>query len=131
MGRYYSFLWWSLTDSNSTLSGDVQNTAVLSLNEFNLLEQLIQIYPNPATEVVTIKSDAVNVKKIVLYSIMGVEVLFQLNTKPLNISKLEKGIYFIKIETENSGSLGQNYWLINMECYIKFVFIKRFLILIM
>ena len=68
----------------------------------------IQIYPNPATSFLNIESENELVKRITFYSIDGREVKsLKRNQKAckLNISDLEKGFYFIKIELENSNIL--------------------------
>jgi len=73
-----------------------------------LSDENIKLYPNPASSFLNIESENELIKRITFYSIDGREVMsLKKNQKAcsLNISDLEKGFYFIKIELENSNIL--------------------------
>ena len=73
----------------------------LSLNETEL-QQIINIYPNPAKESIYIEiAENIEIEKITIYDILGKIVLTEKNSfNKLNLSDLNSGILFIKIETE-------------------------------
>lgn len=96
----------ALTESNSTFTGAVQNTT-LAIEDKNLLKNLIQVYPNPANVEVFISSKNVVIKNVMLHTILGEEIISKNNSTPINISKLARGVYVIKIETELNGTLKQ------------------------
>jgi len=60
----------------------------------------ISIYPNPTTDVLYIKSEF-NIVSIEIYNNLGQLVLSNSHKKEINISKLNQGIYFMKIKNEN------------------------------
>jgi len=63
---------------------------------------LIKLYPNPANDFISIESDK-RINNVLITDIVGREVLLESdNFNKLNISKLTKGIYIVKI------SLGDN-----------------------
>ncbi|MCX7985967.1 MAG: T9SS type A sorting domain-containing protein [Bacteroidales bacterium] len=56
------------------------------------------IYPNPASNYINIISNNIKeINKIEVYNINGVLVLTSTNTKNINISNLENGVYFIRV----------------------------------
>jgi cephalosporin-C deacetylase len=61
----------------------------------------VQIFPNPAADILTIRMDNKDNSDIKIYDILG-RIVFVNNTKtnetPLNISQLAKGAYFIEIK---------------------------------
>lgn len=79
----------------------VDNTQVLSVKN-NVFKNL-SIYPNPASTVVNIASKN-TISKIQLFNLIGKKVLETktLINKTLNVSTLNKGVYFLKVySTEN------------------------------
>jgi PKD repeat protein len=83
-------------------------TYVLNL-EITALDELsasIDMYPNPANDVLTINADQVLDASIEVYNVSGKLVLsenIQGTTKTINVTNLAKGMYMIKI-TNNEGS---------------------------
>ncbi len=74
---------------------------IVSINELG--EKYTKIYPNPASNNITIESGS-NMKHISILNINGqkvYEVALDQNFVDLNIEFLKQGIYMIKIETEN------------------------------
>ena len=70
----------------------------------NIKKSTINIYPNPVKSILNIKTDD-KFKNIELYDEIG----RKLKTLPLNYSQniesLNKGIYYLKIQTEKSSSV--------------------------
>lgn len=81
-------------------------TGALSLTDFDL-EQEISIYPNPANDVVNIKSNILEkVEFIEFYNALG-QRIYNMNVInsydiKVNVSNFRKGVYFIKVNFENS-----------------------------
>ena len=74
---------------------------IVGLNEFG--EKYTKVYPNPASNKVTIES-ASTIKHVVIYDLNGrkvYSVALDQNKVDLNIESLNKGVYMIKLETEN------------------------------
>ena len=61
------------------------------------------IYPNPTSDVLSIKSTE-TIKKVEVYTLNGNKVL-ESKSKSLNISKLEKGIYSVRIVSDKNESI--------------------------
>ena len=67
----------------------------------------LKIFPNPASNVVTIQSDKNLLKDVVIYDVLGKEVLKKtLLNGVLDISNINSGVYIIKI-TENNSSVSR------------------------
>lgn len=71
----------------------------LKTNEYNLKNKII-VYPIPAKNEVNISSSE-KIENISVYNSLG-QFLFDSNTNQINIEKLEKGLYFLKIKTSSS-----------------------------
>lgn len=81
-------------------------TAALNLMEFDI-ENTISIYPNPTTDFVSIKSNASDkIESIELYNALGQSVYYESVDNEtdikINLSSFSKGIYFVKIKSENT-----------------------------
>ena len=97
----------SATWRNGTWNiGDVKFEAESTLStDKNVLANSFYIYPNPAKSIVNIESEAsVNLKSVALYSILGQEVYRSANTKTIDIANFSKGLYLLKIES-NDGAV--------------------------
>lgn len=61
------------------------------------------VYPNPATDLINVQSPSI-VKSIMIFDISGKLALLQkpmtTGNIPISVSDLSKGVYLIKIETE-------------------------------
>lgn len=78
------------------------STATLGTNSFNL-ESSISIFPNPASDVLTIEMPSSTIlQKVSLYNTLGQKSLESINSK-INLSSLSKGIYVVMLET-NEGT---------------------------
>lgn len=71
-----------------------------SFSSTKLNNSEVEIYPNPVTDNLTIKSKYI-VKKVEIYNLTGKSIKVNFNTDNIDISKLQNGIYLIKITTEN------------------------------
>ena len=75
---------------------------VADTEESIVLEDAISIFPNPATEKINIElKDAVELKSATLFDIKGKQVQVQITDKSLNVSRLPRGIYILRIATSN------------------------------
>jgi hypothetical protein len=68
----------------------------------NVLSSKFKVYPNPANDVITVESKNINITAVSLYSVLGKQVLsgLQLKNNRLDISALSKGVYFMKINSD-------------------------------
>ena len=77
-------------------------TGTLSTDDLSL--ENIAIYPNPTKNTITLQtSDAI--KKVQVYSLLGVKALESKSQKVINLQQLPVGTYLLKIETED-GKVG-------------------------
>ena len=90
----YSDANWTNIDAQTSFS---TNCGALSVDDFSL--NTVSIYPNPTISVLNIKMDS-NLKSATIYSVLGIKIL-ETSSKNITTSNLNKGIYLIKIETEN------------------------------
>jgi hypothetical protein len=71
-----------------------------------ILNTTIKVYPNPATEVLNISLNNVDIKnsKVKIYNVSGIEVLeneMTNNKTQINIEHLSSGLYFVRVINEN------------------------------
>ncbi len=85
-----------------TLNGDCD---VLGVNESALAQ--ISVYPNPATDVINIKTPSnIQVTGATLYDLLGKNTGVVMANGQVDVSALSRGVYMLTIET-NEGSLTQ------------------------
>ena len=72
----------------------------LGNRDFESKSNAIAIYPNPAKNVLNIKSDN-TISKIEVYNMQGKKVASRNNTSDINVSSLGKGIYIISVLQDN------------------------------
>ena len=77
--------------------------ATLGIGEAELSDGTVSLYPNPASEMIYIKSD-LDILKVELYNILGKKVAEHLATTEIRIEEHASGIYLLKIHT-NKGKL--------------------------
>ena len=79
----------------------VDSNPILSI-ESKILGGELVLYPNPAKEHVSVKSQ-VSIKEAIIFSLNGSKVLHQSsdNLLNLNISGLDPGMYFVRLKSEN------------------------------
>jgi hypothetical protein len=73
-----------------------QSTASLFSSEFVVKNLKFSFYPNPTSNVLNIDL-ATDLKSVEIYSLLGQKVLSD-NKKQINIAKLTKGIYMVRVE---------------------------------
>ena len=73
----------------------------MSINNYEKNISNFNIYPNPTNESFNIDIDANNQLNIEIYDISGKLLLSSKTTKNINISSLNSGIYFVKINSDN------------------------------
>lgn len=61
----------------------------------------ISIYPNPASDFITIKTKQ-NIAEILIYNDLGQLIMFNQDKHTINISMLNKGLYFVRVKDENA-----------------------------
>ncbi len=81
------------------LNFELAYSSFLKTNDYNLKNKFI-IYPNPANQEINISS-LEKIEKTSIYNSLG-QFLFESKTNQINIEKLEKGLYFLKIKTSSS-----------------------------
>lgn len=91
-------IYWSVKsiDASKVYSDASEEQQMATID--NSLAELI-IYPNPASESVSIQSDK-PIQKVELYSAAGNLMKTDFNGKQLNLTTVPKGIYFVKIYSE-------------------------------
>ncbi|MDO6597036.1 T9SS type A sorting domain-containing protein [Oceanihabitans sp. 2_MG-2023] len=73
---------------------------ILSVEEFSL-DNSISIYPNPTSNILNLNvSNAVAIKSIELYNVIGKQVIKTNATTTLDLTNLESGIYMLKVDTD-------------------------------
>lgn len=68
-------------------------SSATTINSFD--QNKTGFYPNPATNIIYIKG--AERKKIAIYSLSGQKIMEKQNTSKINISKLKRGVYILKI----------------------------------
>ena len=62
------------------------------------LERSIQLYPNPVKDILSIKSEAIVISKVGIYSVLGKKIKeVKSNFESIGISNLSNGLYIIRI----------------------------------
>jgi type IX secretion system substrate protein len=79
--------------------GAFENTSVLSIDDIKLSNN-IAIVPNPATGIFNINLNGDVLKSVIIYNNLGQQVK-EITSNKVNISNLSKGIYFVKIISQN------------------------------
>jgi hypothetical protein len=88
-------------------TNDAETTFAELSNPIFVIDNSVKVYPNPTNSIVNITSDFI-IESIELYDIQG-RILFTSmennNQSILDISSKSKGIYFLKIKTENGSKV--------------------------
>jgi Leucine-rich repeat (LRR) protein len=90
---------WIYIDEIASFSTDCSTLAIEDISMQN-----INIYPNPTTNLIKIKSNAI-INKIELYDLMGKEVLSTKQTNQIDVSHLPSGIYLLKASIKNKNQI--------------------------
>ena len=78
----------------------VVSDATLGITENIVLD--FKLYPNPVKDILNIETNNVNIQNVNIYDVLGKKVWSQseLTSNSINISSLNKGLYFIKLTSE-------------------------------
>jgi len=72
----------------------------LAVNDFNLSE-LIEVYPNPVKDNLTIKTTNLTINEMTIYAINGQIIKRVQNTaQTIDVKNIKNGLYFLQIETD-------------------------------
>ena len=84
----------------------IQSPITVGIEE-NIVNSTLIIYPNPTTGIVFVKAD--NIQKIEITNINGqiIKTIKNMTTNSFDISNQSKGIYFIKVITNEGISIGK------------------------
>ena len=75
----------------------------LSIEEKKLINPVISIFPNPASDQININAFEANILDVIIYDIMGKEIkryFVNDNKTTLDVSALQIGLYVLKIKTK-------------------------------
>lgn len=74
----------------------------------------VNVYPNPSTGLITIKAETVKGFSVVVHDLTGKAVFYGNDSEEtINLTHLNNGLYFIKVEDKQNGSSAVNKILIN------------------
>ena len=85
-------------------SFNLKIASTTSLNEYDILNNSFIVIPNPNNGSFAIDVDNIENATIEIYNISGQLVLKEAlskNITPINLKEHQKGIYFVKVETNN------------------------------
>lgn len=88
----------NLTGGNAVLTGFVQGT-VLGITDF-FVNRGVVVYPNPATEMITVASNS-QIQGFSVLNLQGQIVLNVVEGNVANISRLQNGVYFLRLNTKD------------------------------
>jgi len=80
-----------LIESNKPVWGSCSTASVEDQNQLN-----VSIYPNPTSDIVNIEGNYSQLK-VVVYDILGKQVIKESITNSIDISQLEKGVYILQL----------------------------------
>lgn len=95
---------YTISNNSFTLFGN----SPLGLHESNNLQLSVDLFPNPATENLSIQSSE-TIKAITCTNYLGQNVIIKLENTSLDISSLSKGIYFLNLTTQNGNSITKKF----------------------
>ena len=75
------------------------------LSTASLENEQITMYPNPATDIISLRFDDISKLKVTIYDVIGREILSKLlekSNKNIDISSLGSGTYIVQITNENN-----------------------------
>ena len=81
----------------------IEDTGILSNTTATLSKQEVNLYPNPASDLLYINAKNTSKISVSIYDILGVKILKKDidNNESVDISSLENAVYFALIESDN------------------------------
>ena len=96
---YKEFIYLKL---DSCIEGTKLNFKGLSTNDIDQREDLISLYPNPASTIIQIMNPAnIELKSYTIKNITGEAIASGIYTNSVDISQLSNGLYFIEFKTKS------------------------------
>ncbi|WP_140422790.1 T9SS type A sorting domain-containing protein, partial [Polaribacter haliotis] len=91
---------WQKDAKNTFVASEAECRAkVLSTNTYDL-NSSIEMFPNPVTDMLTLKLNNSNsIKKVKTYTVLG-KLVSETTSKNINFSEFSDGIYIVKVITE-------------------------------
>lgn len=93
-------IWLNQTGGTSEVELSFIIDETLSINDNELSNNEISIFPNPAQNNIQISSNQL-IKKVSLFDLLGKQVKTIENSNNIDISQLKSGLYLAKITTQN------------------------------
>ena len=84
------------------------NAPVLGTADFGYANNTISLYPNPALEVLNVRSTN-KISKIEVYDLLGRKVASNNNASDVNVAALGKGAYIVKVAQENGSVIAKQF----------------------
>lgn len=94
MGFVDDFRYWNRALTSAEVA---QLCSTLSTEEQIATTDTLNLYPNPASDIIHIDTNLNDLQTIVIYDALGSEVLRTNYQQEVSVSNLSKGIYFVKI----------------------------------
>jgi lysyl endopeptidase len=101
-GTIFTQLTANNANFGSILEQDFCVTSVTSVNEYNL-ENIINLFPNPGLDVLTIQTGSIELNEVTVYSYTGQELYKNKstgNSVTLNTTDWSSSVYLIKVRTD-------------------------------
>ncbi len=80
---------------------DVNQQTTLSTDNIIKLNSIV-LFPNPVKELLHINSNSSEITKVEIFTLLGQKVLERGNTDTVNLRSLSKGVYLIKVHSNNA-----------------------------
>jgi xyloglucan-specific exo-beta-1,4-glucanase len=80
----------------------------LSTGEISQVKNFVRVYPNPSSDFITLQLNNESLSSATIFSVTGQKVMESPETK-IDISSLENGIYFVKINTTSGKTSTQKF----------------------
>ncbi|GGF77079.1 T9SS type A sorting domain-containing protein [Wenyingzhuangia marina] len=105
----FKFFPKSTANANKSVAGTVIIDYIIFTNNETLAikdieEYKNELYPNPAKDVLNVKTALSNIKKLDLYNLLGNKVASNENSNNINVQNLSTGMYLVEITTDKGVS---------------------------
>ena len=99
---------WNDVDHTNTLYYVVEHSTVLSIGDIDFNNK-IKLFPNPVVDFVTVETNGIDVREIVILNSLGqtlrtINMRGSLTSEKIDLSYLNSDIYFIRISSKNGKS---------------------------